>query len=536
LKSEIINKVPDFNVNLMKLPELDTHQKGELTSPQKKHDFLNINTPLPVDTFGGRVHVEWDPESAVTPLGQLPFFIEFLKLGNLLDPWIEDCPLYMTSPNAPSKRDVLGTLLLSILAGHNRYAHITTIRCDGVNPGLLGMSKIVSEDSLRRGLLKIEEDEGVVWLQNHLNKCYAPILSVPWILDVDTTVKVLYGKQEGAVVGYNPKKPGRPSHTYHTYSIANLRLILDVEVQPGNQMAASYAAPDLWSLLDHIPRGHWPQFIRGDCAFGSDGVMQSAEEKGVPYLFKLKLTKNVKRLIEKLMLNQDWSTAGQGWEGQEASLQLMGWNKSRRVIVLRKQVPKDVIAIYENPETNQMELDFGEVNGKMRIYEYAVLVTSLPDEVLTLAQHYRDRADSENVFDELKNQWGWGGFTTQDIKRCRLTARSVGLIYNWWNLFVRLAAPGKYLEAITSRPLLLHAVGKQTSHAGQTHIKISSTHGKTKKIKILLNRIVSFFDLIKSSAEQFTSEQRWYRILSKALEKYLGGKLLQPPICLPQTG
>ena len=102
----------------------------------------------------------------------------------------------------------------------------------------------------------------------------------------DTTIKVLYGKQEGAVVGYNPKKPGRPSHTYHTFSIANLGLILDVEVQPGNQMAASYTAPDLWSLLDRIPRHQWPQFIRGDCAFGSDGVMRVAEAKKIPYLFK----------------------------------------------------------------------------------------------------------------------------------------------------------------------------------------------------------------------------------------------------------
>ena len=41
-----------------------------------------------------------------------------------------------------------------------------------------------------------------------------PLLSEPWILDVDTTVKPLYGHQEGAVVGYNPKKPGRPSHCY----------------------------------------------------------------------------------------------------------------------------------------------------------------------------------------------------------------------------------------------------------------------------------------------------------------------------------
>jgi hypothetical protein len=38
--------------------------------------------------------------------------------------------------------------------------------------------------------------------------------------------------------------------------------------------------------------------------------------------------------------------------------------------------------------------------------------TSLTDEILTLGQLYRDRADAENVFDELKNQWGWGGFTT----------------------------------------------------------------------------------------------------------------------------
>ncbi|CAN5352036.1 hypothetical protein BH10PSE19_BH10PSE19_15620 [soil metagenome] len=90
--------------------------------------------------------------------------------------------------------------------------------------------------------------------------------------------------------------------------------------------------------------------------------------------------------------------------------------------------------------------------------------------VISITQHYCDRADSENVFDELKNQWGWSGFTPQDLKRCRFMSRAVALIYNWWNLLVRLAEPDKHLEAITSRPLLLHAVGKQTSHAGQTRI------------------------------------------------------------------
>lgn len=51
----------------------------------------------------------------------------------------------------------------------------------------------------------------------------------------------------------------------------------------------------------------------------------------------------------------------------------------------------------------------------------------------TISQLYRDRADAENGFDELKNQWGWGGNTTRDIARCQLTARMVALVYNWWS-------------------------------------------------------------------------------------------------------
>ena len=51
------------------------------------------------DTFAGRVHVEWEAgeRAAVTPLGQLPFFIEFLKQGGLFDGWVAGCPLVLTS-------------------------------------------------------------------------------------------------------------------------------------------------------------------------------------------------------------------------------------------------------------------------------------------------------------------------------------------------------------------------------------------------------------------------------------------------------
>src|ERR1700741_4519437 len=75
------------------------------------------------DTFAGRVHSGWDTAAPVTPLGQLPFFIEYLKQGGLFDGWVADCPLVFASPNAPRKRDVLGTLLLSVLAGGRGHAN-----------------------------------------------------------------------------------------------------------------------------------------------------------------------------------------------------------------------------------------------------------------------------------------------------------------------------------------------------------------------------------------------------------------------------
>jgi len=87
--------------------------------------------PIALDAFGGRIHVEWDPAASVTPLWQLPFFIEFLKVSGLFDAWVADCPLTYQSNNAPDKRVVLATFLRSILAGHHRYAHITAIRNDG---------------------------------------------------------------------------------------------------------------------------------------------------------------------------------------------------------------------------------------------------------------------------------------------------------------------------------------------------------------------------------------------------------------------
>ena len=83
-----------------------------------------------------------------------------------------------------------------MLAGHWRYAHINAIRGDGINPGLLDMSGVASEAAVRLTTGRIDETAGLNWLSTQILGSISPALCLPWILDIDVTVKPLYGHQQ----------------------------------------------------------------------------------------------------------------------------------------------------------------------------------------------------------------------------------------------------------------------------------------------------------------------------------------------------
>lgn len=123
--------------------------------------------------------------------------------------------------------------------------------------------------------------------------------------------------------------------------------------------------------------------------------MREAELKGVPYLFKLRLTKGTRTLVDRLMRGCDWIDAGQGWQRAESALRLSGWSRNRRAIVLRRRIKKD-LAVVRRPQDGPEQLSFAELSDQVDVYEYSVLITSLDHEILGIAQPYRDRADAEN--------------------------------------------------------------------------------------------------------------------------------------------
>ena len=481
---------------------------------------------LGVETLGGGIKVRWSHGEAATPFGQMAYFAEFLNLTGLYRRWIESCPLHYTSPNGSKVKDVLGTLFLSVLSGHWRYSHIAALRADSVSAALLGMNTVVSEDTVRRALKSMDEEQGLGWLQEHLDASVLPLLSAPWVLDTDVTVKPLYGKQEGAVVGYNPHKPGRPSHAYHTYQIAGLRLMLGVSVAPGNASQANTTLPGLIELIERFPNEKRPALVRGDSGQGGEPTMAALEARNMHYLFKLRLTKNVKRYIERMFVTPEWVDAGQGWQGRDGMIQLSGWSKARRIVILRRPLRGEVLLTDER----QIQLAFVEKDIPAKGYEYAVLVADLSYDIRAIAQLYRDRGDAENAFDELKNQWGWGGYTTHDLKRCRLTAMAVALAYNWWSLFVRLAHPQARLEAITSRPLLLSGIGRLTMHAGKAHLSITPMHGRATKARALLTAVSDRLKSWKKTAEQLTAVSVWQRVCEFIVTHVTGFNWLETQI------
>jgi hypothetical protein len=117
----------------------------------------------------------------------------------------------------------------------------------------------------------------------------------------------------------------------------------------------------------------------------------------------------------------------------DATRQLSGWSRERRGVVLRRRLreARSPRARRHRAKQQRSLLVYSGVeisSCEVVDYEYQILITNLPYGLETLAPMYRARGDAENPFDELKNQWGWGGFTTHALAPGQHTARLIALV------------------------------------------------------------------------------------------------------------
>lgn len=429
-------------------------------------------------TAGGRVRLSVT-EDALTPYGGLVPWAAFTKHIGIAENLAGDCPVTRTSPNAAPVYDVIQSFMLTALTEGKRFSHVERLREDPAIPELFGLESVVSDDTVRRFFASIDPVLGAEWIARQVQPLWRA-LPARIILDWDSTVLTKYGHQEGAEVGYNPTKPGRRSFHPLLAVVAGTRLCPVYRFRSGDTVSASQ-----WlGAMEDAQRWLGEQKVwlnRGDLGFGQDAVMAWHEEQPdrPHYLFKLKLSSRVRAALHEIK-DEAWQgpAVTGAWQLAEGQVQLTGWKRSRRVVFARQL--QGCVPSAKNGE-------FWDLNK----HEFAVYVTNLPEEYTCwqIQILYRERADVENVFDELKNQWGFGGFSAKSRATSELAARLLLVVYNLWVLFVRFIEPQKHTEAKRGRRWFLLIAARLVQSGRQKEVQVSISGGWAEQLRTGYTRL-----------------------------------------------
>jgi len=463
-----------------------------MAHPIGESESYAFNTP------GGRVRVERSTKN-LTPLGGLVAFASFLSSLGVIQKLVDTCPIKRSSPNATPVRDIIVGFILTCIVEGKRFKHIRYVQHDAVIGKIFGVERrIPGDDAIRRFFEEISSEAGRQWIYEVNDVLYRALPDM-YILDWDSTVTTRYGEQEGVEIGYNPQKPGRGSHHPLTCTVAGVRLCLDMDFRPGDSAANGGWIETMERLFSHLPQEKRPYINRADIAFCSEEFLQWHEAKAERpyYVFKLRKTARVREAINNVKEEQ--------WQGPacfgalqiaETRLKLNGWTKERRVVVGRRLISK------KTPEES-LSL-FGE-----SLFEYSAWVTDLlPSQfdACQIAEMYQGRADCENVYDELKNQWGLAGFCSQQSNVTELAARLTLLSYNLWSLFVRFFNLKKHQEAKTSRKDFMLIASQYVESGRERFIELSVTHDLWTRIQTGYQRLILW---LRATAPQLKIES-WY--------------------------
>jgi hypothetical protein len=406
----------------------------------------------------------------LTSHGGLAAFGKFVRSLGIIEEMERTCPIERTSPNATPVGDVMRGFLLACVSGANRFADIDMIRHDSAVAQAMGVEKrIPGEDAFPRMFAGADMEKCRAWMlaaQSWIWKAFEGRQFL--ILDWDSTVLTRYGDQDGAEIGYNPTKPGRTSHHPLLCEIAGARLLPMLHYRPGNSGSKTGWRDAMEAMTHNMPKDVGLYLNRGDIAFGCEDILSWHEEDSShpQYLFRVKMSTGVRRVI-------DGCDDG-GWEGKqsvgslqvrESRIKLHGWTSERRVVLGRRL--REVKAAGD-----------GELFG-CAVYEHYAWVTSLTCAQLSawqVSELYFQRADCENVFDEVKNHWGFSGFCSQKAEVTEMAAWSTLLAYNLWTVFMRIMNKGSkdgHEEAKRGRAAFLRIPAQWCQNARQNILKLS---------------------------------------------------------------
>ncbi len=351
--------------------------------------------------------------------------------------------------------ELLMTLIYPIILGLQRIETTQFLKYNGLFRFLTGLPSHPDVTTIRRFLNRLGHHglPALIHLHDRYRKRLidAPTPLSKFYVDCDTTVLTVYGQQEKARKGYNPKKRGRRSYQPIFCFEGQTGDCWTGELYSGDMHPVSVIIPVLEKAMTKLPRTVRKKFFRGDKAFFDKKLVNFLEIHRFRYAIVARLTPPVKHRLPGLK----YQRASSQISVAEFAYEPHQWQKPRRFIVIRREVPEE--------PSKQLSL------FKIGKYTYQVIVTNLKLQPINVWRFYNRRATAELMIRELKEGYATGKIPTKRFEANAAFFQITLFAYNLLNWFKRLCLPENYrrmtIESLRYRLLvipaqLVHPTGK----------------------------------------------------------------------------
>jgi len=330
------------------------------------------------------------------------------------------------------------SLIYAIIMGLPRINKTDILHDNGSFLQMLGVQRFPDQSTLRRFLKRLPPSAIRHLVRRH-DSLRAHLFVLPYqrhslILDVDSTVIVIYGAQQKGAVGYNPKKPGRRSYHPLLCFEACFQEFWHGSLRPGNTVAMTGAIPFIRVCLAKVPSTIAKSRIRFrmDSGFYSRRIINYLDAVGCGYVIVAKEYKPIKRQA----CACTFEPMGGGWEVAEFQAKIHHQDKEEhRFVVARRPIPSD------EEEAEQLTL------FKHKKYAYHVFVSNLPLSPWRVYLFYSPRATIEKNIRELMYDYPLGKIPTADWMANVAFFQTVLFAANIAHWFKRLCLSKEYRNA-----------------------------------------------------------------------------------------
>lgn len=361
----------------------------------------------------------------LTHYGGVFFFHEFTRVLQLRDVLARHLK-YGRLRYDYSLSQMLLSLTYPILLGLDRLETASLLRTNGTFQYLTGLPSYPDPQSLRRFLLQAPPDfrEQLHRLNDRLLQrfIHQPERRSRLILDLDSTVVTVFGRQEGAAVGYNPRYRGKRSYDPLLCLEANSAFLWDTELRPGNAGTWAGSVELLASCFLSVPSEIRELRVRADAGFGFDPVLTVLEERAAEYAVVARMTASLKRVLGALR----YQRLNARWEIAECEHHPGDWKEARRCIVARRRLEET------EPEPTLFTLDR---------YLYRAWISNLPLSAAGIWNFYEGRASMEPRIRELREDFALRRIPTRAFAANALYLEVIRLAYNLVTAFQRTCLP-----------------------------------------------------------------------------------------------